>query len=98
MDNFDLFNGTTGSLDLRSDILSSQLATVVINPTDTTVAATYGGGISFTAAPSLVITATGLNGISSSFAAPSSVPEPSALVFALVGVPGVAFFLRRRKK
>ena len=98
VDNYDLFNGAAGSLDLRSDILSSRLATLVINPTDATVAATYGGGISFTAAPTLNITATSANGVSRSFAAPSAVPEPSALAFALVGIPGMALFLRRRKK
>ena len=98
VDTFDLFNATTGSVDLRNDILTNSLATLVVNPNDAAVAATYGGGTNFTKFPVLNITATGVNGGSATFGALSAVPEPSALAFALVGVPGVALFLRRRKK
>ena len=97
VDTYDLFNATTGSVDLQNDILTNPLATLVVTPTDTTVAATYGGGTSFTAFPVLNITATGVNGGSLTFGAISAVPEPSALAFALVGVPGALLLLRRRK-
>lgn len=97
VDKFDLFNATAGSAALQSDILTNPLATLVVNPGDATVAATYGGGANFTLFPVLNITATSNTGVSSTFGALTT-PEPSALAFALVGVPGVALFLRRRKK
>ncbi len=98
MDSYDLFNGTAGSLDLQTDILTNPLATIVVNPTDANVAATFGGGANFTTFPVLNITATGTNGQTARFGAVSAVPEPGSVAL-LVGMTAIgAGVLRRRRK
>lgn len=98
VDAYNLFNASAGSASLQADILTNPLATLVVNPGDATVAATFGGSSNFTLFPVLSITATSnTTGASATFGALAT-PEPSALAFALVGVPSVALFLRRRRK